>query len=249
MSARGQQPRIVLASQSPARRATLQAAGVNPLIRVSGVDEEEIVAALRAGSISEPSPSQIVCAQAKAKALEVAQSVATELNTGRFHEVSPEATSILLVVGCDSMLEIGGRMVGKPGTPEVAVRRIKEMRGKDAVLWTGHALVPVVREPGVDVGAQDQWTMNPSITQDASTIVHFGSMSDEEIDAYVATGEPLGVAGSFTIDGLGGPFVEAVTGDPHSVVGISLPLLRRMVSESGVFWPDLWNTDIQADER
>ena len=83
--------------------------------------------------------------------------------------------------------------------------------------------------------------MSASVTRSASTQVHFGDISDAEIDAYVATGEPLHVAGSFTVDGLGGPFIEGVTGDYHSVVGISLPLLRSMATELGVFWPDLWD--------
>lgn len=83
--------------------------------------------------------------------------------------------------------------------------------------------------------------MSASVTRSASTLVHFGDISDAEIDAYVATGEPLHVAGSFTVDGLGGPFIEGVTGDYHSVVGISLPLLRSMATELGVFWPHLWD--------
>ena len=128
------------------------------------------------------------------------------------------------------MLEINGRMVGKPHTAEVAKERIAEMRNTDAVLWTGHALLSVDAEGNADGEAVEA----------ASTIVHFGDISDAEIDAYVATGEPPNVAGSFTIDGFGGPFVRGVTGDPHSVVGVSLPLLRDLAGRLGVFWPDLW---------
>ena len=128
------------------------------------------------------------------------------------------------------MLHINGRMVGKPHTAEVARERIAEMRNTDAVLWTGHALLSVDAEGNAYGEAVEA----------ASTIVHFGNISDAEIDAYVATGEPLNVAGSFTIDGFGGPFVRGVIGDPHSVVGVSLPLLRDLAGRLGVFWPDLW---------
>ncbi len=267
-------PRLVLASKSPARKATLLAAGVDPIVRVSGVDEEAVVADLQSARGGEASPAEIVCAQAAAKALEVASSFAAELNdandtaaeTGYAHLADDDATDacndclensdtdkasaaqltnhatseaggVYLVIGCDSMLEIGGRMVGKPLTPEVARERIREMRGTDGTLWTGHSLVPV------RVSLSGEWTIDSPLTQAASTIVHFGQITDREIDAYVATGEPLEVAGSFTIDALGGPFVEGVTGDPHAVVGISLPLLKKLTDQAGVFWPDFWTND------
>ena len=130
------------------------------------------------------------------------------------------------VVGCDSMLEIDGRVVGKPGDPETAVERWRSMRGATGILHTGHTLV---RLPD---GATAEGV--------SSTVVHFASPSDAEIEAYVATGEPLWCAGAFTIDGLGGAFVEGVEGDPHGVVGLSLPLLRRLVIELGGSWTDLW---------
>lgn len=130
------------------------------------------------------------------------------------------------VVGCDSMLEIDGRIVGKPGDPETAVERWRSMRGATGILHTGHTLV---RLPD---GATTEGV--------SSTVVHFARPSDAEIEAYVATGEPLWCAGAFTIDGLGGAFVEGVEGDPHGVVGLSLPLLRRLVIELGGSWTDLW---------
>lgn len=130
------------------------------------------------------------------------------------------------VVGCDSMLEIDGRIVGKPGDPRTAVERWRSMRGATGILHTGHTLV---RLPD---GATAEGV--------SSTVVHFAHPSDAEIEAYVATGEPLWCAGAFTIDGLGGAFVEGVEGDPHGVVGLSLPLLRRLVIELGGSWTDLW---------
>jgi len=132
------------------------------------------------------------------------------------------------VVGCDSVLELDGGVHGKPGKPEVARERWRAMRGRSGVLHTGHCLI-------------DSST-GRELVRAERTVVHFAPVTDEEIDAYVATGEPLQVAGAFTIDGLGGAFVDGVEGDPHTVVGISLPLLRRMFAELGVRWTDLWKS-------
>ena len=129
-----------------------------------------------------------------------------------------------LVLGCDSVLELDGEALGKPSSAEDASARWRRMRGRTGVLHTGHALLG----SGGEARAV------------ASTQVHFGTLSDAEIDAYVATGEPLKVAGAFTIDGLGGPFVERVEGDWSNVVGLSLPLLRRLLAEVGVALPSLW---------
>ena len=208
---------ILLASQSPGRLATLRAAGVEPLVRVSDVDEHAVLRVLAADSRQEPTPVQQVQALARAKAEEVAAAVT---------RAEREADPSLVVVGCDSMLEIDGRVVGKPGTSEIARARWRSMRGRTGVLHSGHALVRVgngARAGGV-----------------SSTTVRFGSPTDAEIDAYVATGEPLGCAGAFTIDGLGGAFIDGIDGDPHGVVGISLPLLRRLLADLDVRWTDLW---------
>ena len=124
-----------------------------------------------------------------------------------------------LVLGCDSVLDLDGEALGKPVDAAAAVERWRRMRGRSGALHTGHCLVDT--RTGRDCA------------EVASTTVHFADLSDEEIDAYVATGEPLRVAGAFTIDGLGGPFVDGVEGDPHNVVGLSLPLLRRMLAEVG----------------
>ena len=208
---------ILLASQSSGRLATLRAAGVEPLVRVSDVDEHAVLRVLAADSRQEPTPVQQVQALARAKAEEVAAAVT---------RAEREADPSLMVVGCDSMLEIDGRVVGKPGTSEIARVRWQSMRGRTGVLHSGHALVRVgngARAGGV-----------------SSTTVRFGSPTDAEIDAYVATGEPLGCAGAFTIDGLGGAFIDGIDGDPHGVVGISLPLLRRLLADLDVRWTDLW---------
>ena len=227
--------RLVLASASPARRATLIAAGITPLVRVSTVDEDAVLAALpggRAFSGTATTPADEVSALAAAKCLDVCEALAR--NSPDLPDGEP-----VLVVGCDSMLEIDGQMLGKPHTPEVARERIAAMRRTTATLWTGHCAA--ILAPASSAQDGDTRVVTASVTRSASTLVHFGDISDAEIDAYVATGEPLHVAGSFTVDGLGGPFIEGVTGDYHSVVGISLPLLRAMATELGVFWPDLWD--------
>ena len=199
------------------------------------------------------SPAQEVCALAEAKARDVARGLIAELQ--KHHEESGAAASPgphrYVVVGSDSMLEIGGRMVGKPHSAQVAVERIREMRGQDATLWTGHCVILICSDHRVNDAGQthdathqaddaNAWHQCGEFTEPAATIVHFGQMSDAEIDAYVATGEPLEVAGSFTIDALGGPFIEGVTGDPHAVVGLSLPLMRKLVNRFGIQWPELW---------
>jgi septum formation protein len=207
--------RLVLASQSPARLAVLRAAGIEPLVLVSGVDEDAVAARL-----TDPSPADLVTALATAKAEAVVAALA-----GR----EPDA----VVVGCDSMLKMpvghGTEMVGKPGSVDVARTRWASMAGDEGELLTGHAICRltdgVVTATSAGVGV---------------TTVRFGRPTDHELDAYLATGEPLAVAGAFTLDGLGGWFVEGIDGDPSSVIGISLPLTRRLLTEVGVSVVDLW---------
>lgn len=210
---------IVLASQSTGRLATLRAAGIEPDVRVSEVDEPAVLAALarrhRDRALPAPGPAQQVQELAYAKAFDVA------------HALAPGAPADELVIGCDSMLEIDGQVVGKPASPAVAVARWQRMRARSGVLHTGHCVVRLR-----DLAYREAVS---------STVVHFGSPTDEEIAAYVATGEPLWCAGAFTIDGLGGAFIEGVEGDPHGVVGLSLPLVRTLVTQLGVRWTDLWN--------
>jgi len=224
---------IILASKSTGRLATLRAAGVEPRVEVSSVDEGAILAALaqrRAEAGEEaPSPAEQVLALATAKALDVASALgegASAAGEGAGPSGTSGRASAPVVVGCDSMLEIDGAVVGKPRTPEAARERWLAMRGRTGELHTGHALV----RPADGASASGV----------SSAIVHFGEPTEEEIDAYIATGEPLWCAGAFTIDGLGGAFIEAIEGDPHGVVGISLPLLRRLLAELGVSWTDLW---------
>ncbi|KZB82258.1 Maf family protein [Amycolatopsis regifaucium] len=207
--------RFVLASQSPARLAVLRSAGFDPSVVVSGVDEDAVAA-----SLTDPAPEELVRALAAAKAEAVFKTLAG----------SHEGSADLVIVGCDSMLSIGGAMVGKPITPEVARERWASMAGKTGALLTGHAIIRV--ENG-------ERTKETSGTE--GTTVRFGTPSPEEIDAYIASGEPLQVAGGFTLDGLGGWFVDGIDGDPSSVIGISLPLTRRLLSEVGVSVVDLWS--------
>jgi septum formation protein len=133
-----------------------------------------------------------------------------------------------VVIGCDSMLELDGMGYGKPGTPAEAVRRWQRMRGRSGLLHTGHHVM--VYQGGAMA----------TRSAVASTLVHFAELTDDEIDAYVASAEPLQVAGGFTVDGLGGPFITRVEGDHHNVVGLSLPLLRTILNDLGISWPSLW---------
>lgn len=219
--------RLVLASASPARLATLTSAGIDAIVVVSRVDEDAALAAARErfGAL-DPADAVLVLAQAKAD--DVAHSLT---------DVAPELDDAddLIVVGCDSMLEIDGQIVGKPVDTADATARWRAMRGRSGVLHTGHWLIddrPVASDGGQGTGG--------TLGATSSTVVHFADLSDAEIDAYVATGEPLAVAGAFTIDGLGGAFVTGVEGDHHGVVGLSLPLLRELLGEVGVLVPDLW---------
>ncbi|WP_122262395.1 Maf family protein [Ornithinimicrobium cerasi] len=202
---------LVLASASPARLSTLRGAGVEPEVVVSGVDEDAALAQarLRYGDLT---PAEVALTLARVKCEAV---VAGE---------EPDA----LVLGCDSVLELDGEVHGKPGDAAVATERWRRMRGRSGTLHTGHWLVDN-REDGT----------GGTLGATASTVVHFACLSDAEIDDYVATGEPLQVAGAFTVDSLGGAYVSAIEGDYHAVVGVSLPLLRELLLEVGVTWHEL----------
>lgn len=199
--------RFILASASPARLRTLRSAGIEPEVVVSGVDEDAISAA---------GPAELVQALASAKA----------------HAVALQQRGDLLLLGCDSMLELGDEVLGKPESVDEAVARWQQMRGRTGVLHTGHTLLSL--QDGAVTGR---------VEQVASTGVRFADLDDDEIRAYVDTGEPLKVAGAFTIDGLGGWYVESIAGDHHNVVGLSLPLLRRMLTDLGFAVADLPRCD------
>jgi septum formation protein len=208
----------VLASASPARLETLRRAGIEPVVAVSGVDEDAVVAdrEARYGALA---PDEVALLLARAKCEAVAASLNGSDGPG------------LLVLGGDSVLDLDGEAMGKPVDAAEAVSRWRRMRGRSGTLHTGHWLVDARHTRSGGSGA--------SIGVVASATVHFAELSDAEIDAYVATGEPLRVAGAFTIDGLGGAFVTGVEGDPHTVVGLSLFLLRELLAECGVAWFDL----------
>ncbi|MGI5178913.1 Maf family protein [Dactylosporangium sp. CA-152071] len=201
---------FILASASPARRRLLQAAGIEPRVIVSGVDESAIEA---------PGGAALAGTLAELKALAVA-------------EAAGVAGTDALVLGCDSVLELDGDVLGKPADADEAVARWKAMRGRSGVLYTGHCLV--------DAGS------GSNTSKTVGTVVHFAEPDDEEIAAYVATGEPLHVAGAFTIDGLGGVFVDRIEGDHGNVVGLSLPTLRVLMSILGVRITDFWRGRIES---
>ncbi|WP_460192666.1 nucleoside triphosphate pyrophosphatase [Thermosynechococcus sp. FA-CM-4201] len=185
---------FVLASASPARRQLLQQIGIDPIIQPSHFDESVIQAT---------TPTELVRLLARCKAETVAQSYAAPA----------------LILGCDSVLVLGGEIHGKPASPEVAIARWQQMRGQTGELLTGHALIDL---------AQGRTRVEVESTQ-----VVFADISDAEIAAYVASGEPLACAGCFALDGQGGAFVEKIVGTPSNVIGLSLPLLRRMLLSLG----------------
>jgi len=206
--------RLYLASTSPARLATLRAAGIEPVLLSSGVDEDAVAAA--AG----PLPvDQAVLVLARAKA----EAVAGALVDG--------APIDGMIVGGDSLLELDGTVYGKPHDPEIARERWNLMRGRTGRLHSGHWVID--HRDGV---------ARASTGATSTTSVTFADdITDAELDAYVATGEPLQVAGAFTIDSLGSAFITSVEGDPHAVVGLSVSLVRRLALDLGLDWPSFWN--------
>ena len=213
-------PTLLLASASPARRSTLLAAGVEALVRVSSVDEDAVVTAAQ-DAHGRLDAADVALLLARAKAEDVVAAV----------EADDEADDDVLVLGCDSVLELDGEVHGKPMDAAEATARWRRMRGRSGVLHTGHWLV--------DLRAAEDGGTGGMVGGTASTTVHFAALDDAEIEDYVGTGEPLRVAGAFTIDGLGGPYVAGIEGDPSNVVGVSLPLLRELLGELDVTWHDL----------
>jgi septum formation protein len=217
--------RLYLASTSPARLATLRAAGIEPILLASEVDEEAAVAEAEAlnGPLTGP---QMVLLLARLKA---------EAVVGRLVDGEPIDGMIL---GGDSAFELDGVMYGKPHLPEVARERWMTQRGREGLLHSGHWVIDHRQGSDGDASA----TGSVGVGDVSTTSVRFAdNITDAEIDAYIATGEPLKVAGAFTIDSLGAPFISEVRGDPHAVVGLSLAQLRELLLNFDVSWPTLWN--------
>ena len=208
--------RVVLGSASTGRRRVLRSAGIDPLIAVSGVDEDAAIAALGA----HPDPATVVTTLARAKADAVVR------------ELDAEVTADCVVIGCDSMLYVNGELRGKPGTPEQGRRQWNSMAGKPGSLFTGHC---VIRIHDAQVLCTE--------TAAKVTTVRFGVPTEDELTAYIASGEPLNVAGGFTIDGLGGWFIDGVEGDPSNVVGLGLSVTRRLLESVGLSIGDLWSAN------
>jgi septum formation protein len=195
-------------------KRTLVLASASParlgLLRQAGLDPKVIVSGVDEDALTAPTPAELALVLAEAKAA----AVAATLSDGE------------LVVGCDSVLELDGVALGKPADAADARARWQSMRGRSGVLQTGHCVVDT------RTGARASAT--------ASTTVHFGTPDDAEIDAYIATGEPLYVAGAFTLDGRSAPFLDGIEGDHGNVIGLSLPLLRKLLADLGIRITDLW---------
>ena len=205
--------RLVLGSASEGRRRVLRQAGVEPRVVVSGVDEDAIIAALGANA----SPGDVVRSLAEAKAEHVVTLI----------EAAVAADCV--VIGCDSMLDLDGRLVGKPASVDAARRQWQAMAGRSGQLHTGHCLLRLT-----------DGKITHRAAESCVTTVHFGTPAAADLDAYLDSGEPLAVAGAFTLDGLGGWFVERIEGDPSNVIGLSLPQTRRMLGGMGLSIADLW---------
>jgi septum formation protein len=182
------------------------------LLRDAGLDPGVVVSGVDESTIVDDDPRALVEALATAKARAVA---AEDLGAGAS-----------LVLGCDSMLVFDGETMGKPGTARAATERWQRMRGKSGVLLTGHCVID--NETGREA------------SEVGETTVRFGEPTDAEIEAYVATGEPLQVAGAFTLDGRAAPFIDSIDGDASNVIGLSLPLLRRLLAGLGIGITELW---------
>ena len=213
---------VLLASTSPARLMLLRQAGIEPLTHSPGVDEDAAVAELERRIDRALAPAEHVQVLATLKARAVGENIA---------EIAPGFSGI--IIGGDSMFELDGEVYGKPHEAAVARERWQHMRGRTGILHSGHTVLRVV--DGVVTDSRE------AVAHAAVSFV--ADITDEEIDAYVATGEPLYVAGAFTLDSLGGPFIEHIEGEPSTVIGMSLSTLRRLTRELGVSWTSLWNRD------
>jgi septum formation protein len=205
--------RVVLASASPGRRKVLRQAGIDPLVIVSGIDEDAVIAHLD----PDATPGDVTTALAAAKAEAVT------------HDLDPAIAADCVVVGCDSMLYRDGELLGKPSSADAAREGWRQMAGRSGQLYTGHCVIRL-RDNTITYRAADA----------TCTTVNFGIPSPNDLEAYVNSGEPTAVAGGFTLDGLGGWFIDGVDGDPSAVIGIGLPLTRRLLEGTGLSISALW---------
>ena len=207
---------VCLASTSPARLMLMRQVGIEPRLASPGVDEDAGVAKTEADLGRQLSPAEHVSLLAREKAKAVAVSLADDFEG--------------IVIGGDSMFELDGVIYGKPHTAENATLRWQDMRGKTGTLHSGHCVIRI----------QDG-SLARAVEVAEASVSFAADVTDDEIAAYVATGEPLHVAGAFTVDSLGAPFIERVEGDPSTVVGMSLSTIRRLTRQLGVEWTSLWN--------
>ena len=203
--------RFVLASASPARLRVLTEAGLRPEVITSGVDED--------GTDHLPTTEAVVVL-AERKATAVAASLAPGQR--------------VLVLGCDSMLDLDGKALGKPADADEVWRRWEQMRHATGVLHTGHCIIDL--------------TNGEAVTESVAPTVRFGDPTADELAAYLATGEPLAVAGAFTLDGYGAAFLDGIDGDPGNVIGVSVPAVRRLLAVHGVAIAHLWVTPDEVTE-
>lgn len=206
----------MLGSASVGRRKVLRQAGIDPLVVVSGVDEDRLIADLGPTA----SPGEVVCALARAKAEQVAS------------QLDSTVASDCVVIGCDSMLYLDGQLCGKPESTAAARQLWQSMAGRAGQLYTGHCVIRLSDN-----------TIVHCESQTSITTVHFGTPLPDDLEAYLAEGESLRVAGGFTLDGLGGWFIDGVDGDPSAVVGIGLPLTRSLLRRAGLSIATLWATN------
>lgn len=216
-------PRFILASASPARRRLLQGAGIQPFAQPSDFDES---------LVQTPDPVELV----QTLALKKAETVAAQVSPS--HEPT-------LIMGCDSVLAIHGEIHGKPADAAAAIARWQQMRGQIGELYTGHALIlmPPLASLQEDKIRGREHTSQP-LVRCQMTQVYFANINDRQIEAYVATGEPLNCAGCFALEGKGGVFIEKIQGCHTNVIGLSLPLLRQMLNELGFDITDFWRSEL-----
>lgn len=182
------------------------------LLAAAGIDAEVLISGVDESVVDATDPQTLCLALARMKARTIAARMQADPGT--------------LVLGCDSVLAFEGEIFGKPADADDATKRWQRIRGRSGVLHTGHHLTDV--------------TSGRQAEEVGSTVVHFADITDDEIDAYVATGEPLSVAGAFTLDGRGGVFIDRIEGDHGNVIGLSLPLLRRLLARLDVPITTLW---------